>query len=57
MNQKMYPPYSYETIKDYKTNEITFRIRDRDDNALGRSYVEENAILIVQALNKLAGKQ
>lgn len=54
---RMYPPYSYETIKDYKTNEITFRIRDRHDNALGRSYVEENAILIVLALNKLVEKQ
>jgi hypothetical protein len=40
------PPFSYTEMVDK-----SFRIQDQKDNALARTYTEENAALVVGALN------
>lgn len=42
------PPFSYETLHG---NPTVYRIRDSEDNAVCRTHVEENARIVVDALN------
>lgn len=47
-------PYSYEKIIENEHTEresFHFRVRDGQDNRVATCYVEENAQLIVNALN------
>lgn len=44
-------PYGYEKINSVKDG-VNFRIYDADDNRIATSYIEENAQLIVQLMNK-----
>lgn len=45
-------PFSYEAMSDQDSGKV-YRVRDADDNAISRSYLEDNAKLIVYALNQI----
>lgn len=46
------PPFGYEKID--VSDGFVYRIRDFADNPVARSHVEENAALIVEALNRMS---
>lgn len=50
LDSQLRGPFSYERLT---AQDVSFRIRDADDNRLGTCYVEENAKTITDALNKL----
>jgi hypothetical protein len=45
------PPFSYESFPAQGNDGKVYRIRDSQDNAVCRTYVEENAEIVVRALN------
>lgn len=47
------PPFSFEVMRD-NDNELVYRIRDSRDSAVCRTYLEENAMIVVNALNQVS---
>lgn len=54
--QRVFPfkaPFSYETLED-EEGDAVYRIKDCADNAVCRTYLEDNAKILVNALNQAA---
>ena len=51
------PPFSYESFPAQGGKDTVYRVRDSQDSAVCRTYVEENAEIIVRALNDAADRR